>query len=73
MRESLNYPQFSSVSDKMKDLFIYILTTLKSSKNKLRLAIVNFSSLSKGVLGEDCMIGLEMDANNEVKIQKQIL
>ena len=54
----------------MKDLFVFILLTLKSNKNKLRLAIVNFSSLTKGALGEDCMIGLEMDANKEAKLQK---
>ena len=30
------------------------------------------NGLVKGALGEDCMIGLEMDANNQLKTDKKL-
>ena len=45
----------------MKNLFLEILFTLKRDKAKIRLAIINFNGMIKKTLGEDSMIGLELD------------
>lgn len=39
-----------------------ILFAFKFNKMKAKLAIVNFHGLANGVLGEDCLLGLEIEA-----------
>ena len=62
MLSALNKPLFESLSLRVKTLFVNILFSLKSNKPKIKLALVNLNGLLKKVLGEDCFIGLELDA-----------
>jgi len=55
------------LSDTTKSLFINILWAFKGTKLKVRLALVNFNGLVNGVMGEDCMLGLEIEAAKLMK------
>ena len=53
---------FSKISNNAKRALITIFFALKSNKQKIRLALVNLNGLVNEVLGEDSLLGLEMEA-----------
>ena len=62
MLNALNREIFKDLSQNIKNLFVNIIFAFKSNRLKVKLALVNFNGLVNGVFGEDCMLGLELEA-----------
>jgi hypothetical protein len=70
MYNALAKSQFAALSERVKHLFVSILFAFKSNKPKIRLALVNFHGLVNGILGEDSLLGLELEALKLIDQQK---
>lgn len=45
---------------------------LKENRTKVRLVLVNLNGLAEGVVREDSLIGLEMDAQNVMQVKQKM-
>ncbi|CDW78104.1 transportin-serine arginine isoform a [Stylonychia lemnae] len=70
MAMALQKPVYSFLSERIRQLFINVLFSLKFFRPKIRLALVNMNGLVNGVIGEDSFIGLEIEAQNALKLQQ---
>lgn len=61
-------PAFSGLSDRAKKLFVQIIMVLKRSRNHIKLALVNYHGILTHVVGEDSLIGLELESQKVMKV-----
>ena len=70
VRQAMERDMFHGVSERAKKVVVEVLFGLKESKQKVRLVLVNLNGLVNGVIGEDSLIGLEMEAQNAGKLKE---
>ena len=67
--KTLSRHEFRILSVNTKSIIINILFALRLNKQKIRLLLINLHGLVEGVLAEDCLIGLEIEANEAIKVR----
>lgn len=70
MAQALSKDIFKSLSEQTRSVFINVLFAFKEARPKIRLALVNLNGLVTGILGEDCMFGLELEAQKITKLKQ---
>lgn len=60
------------VSEKARRTIIEVMFALKENRTKVRLVLVNLNGLAEGVVREDSLIGLEMDAQNVMQVKQKM-
>lgn len=69
---ALQSAPFSSISEKTRKTLAEILYAFKEQQNKVKLTLVTLNGLAEGVVGEESLLGLEMQAQQAIKAKLMI-